>query len=102
MSGASPLCQTVKIVNRLGLHARAAGKLVNLAAQFNACVTLEKDNQVAPADSVMELLMLTASPGDSVTISATGPEAPAALQAVVALIQEGFGEDEQGADVHKN
>ena len=85
--------QTVKIVNRLGLHARAAGKLVKLTDPFNAHVVVEKNNQIAPTDSVMELLMLTASPGDSVTITATGPEAAAALQAVVTLIQEGFGEE---------
>lgn len=95
----SYLSQNVKIVNRLGLHARAAGKLVNLVTQFNACVTLVKDNQVAPTDSVMELLLLTAGLGDNVTIKATGPEANAALQAVAALIQKGFEEDMQSTDI---
>lgn len=93
MNDEAPNCQSVKIVNRLGLHARAAGKLVNLADQFNAIVTLEKDNQVASTDSILELMMLTASPGDEVTVKATGPEASMALKAVVDLIQQGFGEE---------
>ncbi|MCE3231530.1 MAG: HPr family phosphocarrier protein [Alphaproteobacteria bacterium] len=84
--------QSVKIVNLLGLHARAAGKLVNLAGQFNAIVTLEKDNQRASTDSVMELMMLTAGPGDTVVIKADGPEAVAAVKAVAELVQDGFGE----------
>lgn len=85
--------QTVKIVNRLGLHARPAGKVVNLVDQFNAIVTLEKDGQVASTDSVMELMMLTADLGDRVIIKTTGSDAEAALKAVVDLIQEGFGEE---------
>lgn len=93
MNDESPNCQSVKIVNRLGLHARAAGKLVNLVDQFNAIVMLEKDNQVASTDSILELMMLTASPGDEVTVKATGPEASMALKAVVDLIQQGFGEE---------
>ncbi len=93
MNDEAPNCQSVKIVNRLGLHARASGKLVNLADQFNAIVTLEKDNQVASTDSILELMMLTASPGDEVTVKATGPEASMALKAVVDLIQQGFGEE---------
>jgi phosphotransferase system HPr (HPr) family protein len=93
MSNCSPSCQTVKIVNPLGLHARAAGKLVNLTDQFKATVTLEKNNQIASSDSVMELMMLTASLGDTITINATGPEADEALKAIVLLVEEGFGED---------
>jgi phosphocarrier protein len=85
-------CQSVKIVNFLGLHARAAGKLVNLTGQFNAIVTLEKENQSASTDSVMELMMLTAGPGDTVVIKAAGPEAVAAVKAVAELVQDGFGE----------
>lgn len=85
--------QSVKIINKLGLHARAAGKLMNTATQFNAAITVENDTQVASGDSVMELLMLTASQGDIVTIKASGLEANAALKAVVNLIENGFGED---------
>lgn len=93
MNDETPQCQSVKIINRLGLHARAAGKLVNVVDQFNAIVTLEKDNQVASTDSILELMMLTASPGDEVTVKAIGHEASTALKAVVDLIQQGFGEE---------
>jgi phosphotransferase system HPr (HPr) family protein len=93
MNMTNSICQTVTIINRLGLHARAAGKLVNLMDQFNAKVILEKNHQVAEANSVMELMMLTAGPGDTVTIKAEGPEAEAALNAVMDLIQQGFGEE---------
>jgi phosphotransferase system HPr (HPr) family protein len=84
---------SVKIVNSLGLHARAAGKLVNLAAQFDATILVEKGPSVASADSVLDLLMLTAGPGDKVTIKAKGPQARAAFEAVVLLIEQGFEED---------
>lgn len=93
MSKDESFCQTVMIVNQLGLHARAAGKLVNLTDKFKATVTLEKGIKIATADSVMELMMLTASPGDEVIIKATGPDAASALKAVVKLVQDGFGEE---------
>jgi phosphocarrier protein HPr len=93
MSESPSSSQRVKIVNLLGLHARAAGKLMNLAIQFNATVSVEKDTQIACADSVMELMMLTAGPGDTVTIKTAGPDASAALKAIVTLVEEGFGED---------
>jgi len=96
MSVSPPSCQSVKIVNLLGLHARAAGKLMNLATQFNATVTIEKGAQIACADSVMELMMLTAGTGDTVTIKTTGPDASAALTAIVTLIEQSFGEGLQG------
>lgn len=88
----TPTCQPVKITNRLGLHARAAGQVVNLAEQFEAIITVEKDGQVASTDSVMELMMLTAGSGDTVVVRTSGPEASAALKAVARLIQDGFGE----------
>lgn len=84
--------QKVLIVNQLGLHARAAAKLVQLTDQFNALVTIEKDLEVAQTDSIMDLMMLMASPGDHVLIKTTGPEADAALAAVVQLFADGFGE----------
>jgi phosphocarrier protein HPr len=86
--------QSVTITNRLGLHARAAGRLVSLTDQFNAIVTLEKGPQVASTDSIMELMMLTAESGETVIIKANGPEADIVLKAVVNLIQDGFGENE--------
>jgi phosphocarrier protein HPr len=94
MDDNEPKRQSVTITNHLGLHARAAGRLVNLTNQFNAIVTLEKGPHIASTDSVMELMMLTAGSGETVTIKANGPEADIALKAVVNLIQDGFGENE--------
>lgn len=89
----TPRSQTVVIVNRLGMHARAAAKFAQLSDQFNATVTLEKDDLIASADSIMELMMLTAGLGDKVKITTIGPESAAALRALVGLVQKGFGEN---------
>ena len=93
MNDFTPQTQTAVIVNRLGMHARAAAKLAQLSDQFKATATLEKDDLVASTDSIMELMMLTAGPGDTVKITTIGPESTAALKALVDLIQKGFGED---------
>ena len=93
MNDFTPQSQTVVIVNRLGMHARPAAKLAQLLDQFNATATLEKDDLIASADSIMELMMLTAGPGDKVKITTIGPESTAALKALVDLVQKGFGEE---------
>lgn len=93
MNDFTPQTQTAVIVNRLGMHARPAAKLAQLSDQFNATATIEKDGLIASADSIMELMMLTAGPGDKVKITTIGPEATAALKALVDLIHNGFGED---------
>lgn len=93
MNDFTPKSQTVVIVNRLGMHARAAAKLAQLSDQFNATVTLEKGDLIASADSIMELMMITAGLGDIVKITTIGPESTAALKALVGLVQKGFGED---------
>lgn len=96
MEGGVLKCQAVSITNRLGLHARAAGQVVNLAGRFDAIVTFEKEGQTASAASVMELMMLTAAQGDRVIVKTSGPEADAALEAVASLIRNGFGERQDG------
>ncbi|MGF1705817.1 HPr family phosphocarrier protein [Enterovibrio baiacu] len=83
----------VLIRNRLGLHARAAVKLVELAQSFDAEVTVSKAEQAVTADSVMAILLLDSSQGEQITISANGPEAQKALGAVTALIEAGFDEE---------
>jgi phosphocarrier protein HPr len=93
MNDFTPKSQTVVIVNSLGMHARAAGKLARLSDQFNATATIEKGAATASADSIMELMMLTAGLGDTVKITTIGPESTSALQALVGLVQKGFGED---------
>lgn len=83
----------VTIVNTLGLHARAATKLVQLCQQFSAKVTLiQDDGKSADAGSVLALLMLASSKGKTLTVTATGSDAESALAAVIELIDSGFGE----------
>ena len=85
---------TVQIRNRLGMHARAAAKLVDQANRFSAHVELEKDGQTADAKSIMGVLLLCGGQGSQLVIRATGEDAKAALEALVALVENRFGEDE--------
>jgi len=89
----TPFVRTVAITNQRGLHARAAAKFVKCAAQFPAEVTVSKDGQSVSGQSIMGLMMLAAPLGSSITIAAKGPEAAAALAALVALVQDKFGEE---------
>ncbi len=87
--------RTVLIQNRLGLHARAAVKLVELAQSFDAVLTIQsQEGKEATADSVMGLLMLESAQGQNVTISAEGSQAEQALDAVCHLIEDKFDEEE--------
>ncbi|MDQ0316741.1 HPr family phosphocarrier protein [Amorphus orientalis] len=81
------------IVNQRGLHARASAKFVKCAEQFRADVTVERDGQSVGGTSIMGLLMLAAGPGTGITITATGPEAEAVIDALTQLVESGFGED---------
>jgi len=82
-----------RIVNRLGLHARAAAKLVQAANRFPCEVTLVKDGSPANAKSIMGVLMLAAAQGTDLLVQASGPESAGAVAAIEALIVDGFGED---------
>lgn len=86
------LSDSFVIVNELGLHARAATKLVQMASRFRAAIELEKDAQRANAKSVMGVLLLCGSKGTSITVHASGPDAAEALAAIGALVSDGFGE----------
>jgi phosphocarrier protein len=83
----------VVIRNRKGLHARASAKFVKCAESFNASVRVTRDGQTVGGTSIMGLMMLAAGPGSRIIIEAEGPEAPEAIDALVALIEEGFGEE---------
>jgi len=85
--------QTVQITNRRGLHARASAKFVTLASQQTAAIEVEKDGSRVTGTSIMGLMMLGAAIGDSITISATGPDADRALESLVGLVEAKFGED---------
>ncbi len=89
----SEAAQRVVIVNERGLHARAAAKFVRLAGQFDAEVTVEHDGTDVSGVSIMGLLMLGAGRGSAIDIRARGPQASAAVAALVRLVEEGFGED---------
>ena len=84
--------QTVKIVNELGLHARAATKLVQLASKYPCEVTLTKDGHEVNGKSIMGVLMLVASKGSTVTIKAKGDQDGECVAAIVQLIADKFGE----------
>ncbi|AKF05946.1 HPr family phosphocarrier protein [Sandaracinus amylolyticus] len=84
---------TFTIVNELGLHARAATKLVQLASRYRAEIELEKDGQLANAKSIMGVLLLCGSPGARLTVRGRGPDARAAVDAIGALISARFGEE---------
>ncbi|MDD1792036.1 HPr family phosphocarrier protein [Enterovibrio sp. ZSDZ42] len=83
----------VLIRNRLGLHARAAVKLVEMAQSYDAEVMISKDDQTVTADSVMAILLLDSSQGEQILISAEGQQAQQALDAVTGLIEAGFDEE---------
>lgn len=83
---------TVQIRNKKGLHARASAKFVKCAERFDAVVRVTRDDQTVTGTSIMGLLMLAAGPGSTLLIQAEGPEAPEALDALVKLIEDGFGE----------
>ena len=83
----------VKIRNIKGLHARASAKFVKCADQFDADIEVTRDDQTVGGTSIMGLMMLAASPGCCLTISAKGPDADAALSALSTLVADGFGEE---------
>lgn len=86
------LSATIEVRNRLGLHARAAAKLVDLANRYESHIELSKDGRVADAKSIMGVLLLCGQQGAKLKIEATGSDAQAALDALCALVASGFGE----------
>ena len=83
----------VRIDNQRGLHARASAKFVNLASQLDAVIDVEKDGNKVCGTSIMGLMMLGAAKGDTVVIHVDGMHAEEALEKLVALVEERFGED---------
>ena len=87
------VAREVRIVNQRGLHARASAKFVNLAAQLNAAIDVEKDGNRVCGTSIMGLMMLGAAKGDTIIIHVDGVHAEEALEKLVALVEERFGDD---------
>jgi len=82
------------IVNKLGLHARAASKLAQLCQQFSAQITLTLEEKEADAASIMAIMLLAGGQGKVVKVTAKGPDAADALQAISQLISDKFDEEE--------
>lgn len=87
------LSRTVDIVNQRGLHARASAKFVKVASTFDAEVSVSKDGTTVDARSIMGLMMLAAGIGSQVEITAEGPDAEEALDALCALVADRFDEE---------
>lgn len=87
------LKEKMLINNKLGLHARAAIKLVELTENFDAVITLSNGEKEATTNTVMGLLMLESAQGEYITIKAEGPDADKAFEAVRELVGAGFNED---------
>jgi|TARA_E500000318_G_scaffold69248_1_gene64132 phosphotransferase system HPr (HPr) family protein len=86
--------RTVTICNQRGLHARASAKFVAEAARYDADISVSRDHEQVSADSIMELLMLAAGPGVQITIKADGDDAAEAVDALSALVECGFDEND--------
>ena len=84
----------VEIINRLGLHARASAKLTQTASSFPCEVSLERNGRRVNAKSIMGVMMLAAAKGATITIDTNGEQADEAMQALLDLIKDRFGEDE--------
>lgn len=82
------------IVNKLGLHARAAAKLVNLASGFESEITIKRGDQQVSAKSIMGVMMLAAAKGVVIDVCAEGRDADEALAQITKLVQNRFGEGE--------
>ncbi|MCM2288988.1 MAG: HPr family phosphocarrier protein [Sulfuritalea sp.] len=83
-----------EILNKLGLHARASAKLTQLAGSFPCEIWMERGNRRINAKSIMGVMMLAAGKGSTVTIDTAGERAEEALQAMLKLIADKFGESE--------
>ncbi|MCG8458208.1 MAG: HPr family phosphocarrier protein [Holophagales bacterium] len=83
----------LEIVNRLGLHARAAAKLVHTAARFSSEITIHKDGDRVDAKSILGLLQLGAARGTSIVVSCEGDDEADAMESMVDLIEGRFGEE---------
>lgn len=84
--------RTVVVSNQLGLHARAAARFVHLATRYTAQIRVARDQKAMDGKSIMGILLLAAARGTTLTISADGPDERDAVEALVQLVQTGFGE----------
>lgn len=88
------ISKEIEIVNKLGLHARAAAKLVHTAARYNADIKVKKGNDEVDAKSILGILLLAASKGTVITVSASGADENEAMNAIEQLVTGRFDEAE--------
>ena len=88
------ITRELDIVNKLGLHARAAAKLVKLASSFESSIDIQKEDQRVNSKSIMGVMMLATSCGSRVTLHVEGPDEEAAATAITDLIERRFDEEE--------
>jgi len=90
----APQSRDLVIANKRGLHARAAARFVQCAERFDAEITVTRDSTTVGGTSIMGLMMLAAAAGSTIRVTAEGPEAEQALDALAELVNGLFGEDE--------
>lgn len=90
---AQTLRRRLPIVNQRGLHARAAAKFVKCAEAFDAQISVSRLDMTVSGASIMGLMMLAAAPGCEIEVTASGPQAAEALEALSALVANGFDEN---------
>ncbi|CAI8245620.1 MAG: Phosphocarrier protein HPr [Marinobacterium sp. xm-d-530] len=86
--------KNVTIINKLGLHARAAAKLIGVTGKFGCDIKITKDGKTVDAKSIMAIMMLAASQGTDLIIQTDGDDESAAMDAVIEIIDNRFDEDE--------
>ena len=92
--GEAPIVRVLEICNKKGLHARASAKFVQTVEKFDAEVKVKRGNEVVGGTSIMGLMMLSAGPGTTITVEASGREASAVIDALAALVSGRFTEEE--------
>ena len=90
---AGAVSREIPIINKRGLHARASAKFVQMVERFNAEVWVTKGGETVGGTSIMGLMMLSAGPGTSIIVSAIGPEAQTAIDAIAELVASKFNEE---------
>jgi phosphocarrier protein len=92
--GEAPIVRVLEICNKKGLHARASAKFVQTVEKFDAEVKVKRGNEVVGGTSIMGLMMLSAGPGTTITVEASGRDAAAVVDALAALVSGRFTEEE--------
>jgi phosphocarrier protein HPr len=88
------ICENVTIANKLGMHARASAKFVQLSSAYGCDISLTRDGQTVNGKSIMGIMMLAASKGAQIKLCTDGEDEEQAMQALLDLINDRFGEDE--------